>query len=88
MNVPVVSSGKNAGAAEILKRARNAFDRRIPSAFTPDAALVGKGRVSLDAKEVEACPEREFQNRAPGRCRHPAAVAGTPSRGTGQGAPR
>jgi len=53
-NVPVVSSGKSAGVAEILKRARDAFDRRIPSAFAPDAALVGKGRVSLDAKEVRA----------------------------------
>jgi hypothetical protein len=54
MNVPVVPSGTNAGAAEILKRARNAFDRRIPSAFAPDAAMVGKGHVSFNAKEVKA----------------------------------
>ena len=53
INVPVVSSGKNTGAAEILNLARNAFDRRIPSAFAPDAALIGRGRVSLDARELE-----------------------------------
>jgi len=54
MNLPVLFGGKNAGTAEIVKRARGAFDRRIPGTFTPDAAMIGKGRVSLDAKEVEA----------------------------------
>jgi hypothetical protein len=53
MNLPVVSCGKN-GVAEIVKRARDAFDRRIRGAFAPDATLVGKGRVNLDAKAVEA----------------------------------
>jgi hypothetical protein len=54
MNLPVVSCGKNGGAAEIVKRARGAFDRRIQNAFAPDAAMIGKGRVILGAKEVEA----------------------------------
>ena len=55
MSVPIVFSEKGVGAAEIVKLARNAFDRRIPGAFTPDAALVGKGCVSFDTKEVKAC---------------------------------
>ena len=54
MNLTIVSSMKNTGAAEIVKRARVAYDRRIPNTFTPDAAMIGKGRVSLDAKEAEA----------------------------------
>lgn len=54
MNLPVVSGGKNAGAAEIVKRARDAYDRRITGAFTPDTAMIDKGRVCLDAKEVES----------------------------------
>jgi hypothetical protein len=51
MNLPVVSCGKN-GTAEIVKRARGAFDHRIRSNFAPDAALIGKGRLSLGTKEV------------------------------------
>jgi hypothetical protein len=54
MNLPVVSCGQNMGATEIVKRARGVFDRRIQNAFAPDAALIGKGRVILDAKGVEA----------------------------------
>jgi hypothetical protein len=53
MNIPVVSCSKN-GVAEIVKRARGAFDHRIRSTFAPDAGLIGKGRVNLDAKAVEA----------------------------------
>ncbi|MCE5263075.1 MAG: hypothetical protein LLG97_06030 [Deltaproteobacteria bacterium] len=53
LNIPVVACGKN-GVAEILKRARGAYDHRIRNGFEPDAAWVGKGRVNLDAKAVEA----------------------------------
>ncbi len=41
MNVPFVLSGDAPKAAAILKQARAAFDRRVPMAFTPDAALIG-----------------------------------------------
>jgi hypothetical protein len=54
MNIPLVPCGKNAAAADILKRARGAFERRIPDTFAPDKAMIGKGRVGLDVKEVEA----------------------------------
>ena len=54
MKVPLVSSVDNPGAAAILKQARAAFDRRIPVSFTPDATLIGEGKVSLGAAEVEA----------------------------------
>ncbi|MCX5818331.1 MAG: hypothetical protein NT047_00215 [Deltaproteobacteria bacterium] len=54
MNLTVVSCGKNAGTAEIVKCARGAFNRRIPGVFTPDPAMVGMGRVRLAAKEVES----------------------------------
>jgi hypothetical protein len=52
MNIPVVPCGKN-GVAEIMKRARGAYNHRIRNGFTPDAALISKGRVNLDAKSVE-----------------------------------
>lgn len=48
----VISSANSAGTAEILKRARDAFDRRIPGAFTPDSALIAEGRVSLGNNNV------------------------------------
>jgi hypothetical protein len=53
MNVPLVLSGDYPGGAAILKQARAAFDRRVPVTFTPDAALIGSGKVSLGAAEVE-----------------------------------
>jgi hypothetical protein len=53
MKVPLVLSVDNPGAAAILKQARAAFDRRIPVSFTPDATLIGEGKVSLGAAEME-----------------------------------
>jgi len=52
IKLSVISSANNAGTAEILKRARDAFDRRIPDAFTPDKALIAEGRVNLGNKNV------------------------------------
>jgi hypothetical protein len=52
LNLPVISAGKKTDAAEILQKARDAFNRRSPGPFAPDAALIGKARVS-DAKELE-----------------------------------
>ena len=54
MNLPVISCGKNAGTTEIIQRARGAFNHRVPDTFTPDMAMVGKGRLSLNTTEVEA----------------------------------
>ncbi len=54
MAIPLVSSADNPGAAAIIKQARAAFDRRMPVSFTPDAAMIGKGKLSLGAAEVEA----------------------------------
>ncbi len=54
INVPLVLSSDHPGAAAILKQARTAFDRRVPMAFTPDAALIGSGKVAFGATEVEA----------------------------------
>ncbi len=53
MQIPVVLSNDNPGATAILKQARTAFDRRVPGSFTPDAALIGTGSVSLGSAEVE-----------------------------------
>lgn len=52
MKLSVISSANNAGTAEILKCARDAFDRRIPGAFTPDKALIAEGRVNLGNNDV------------------------------------
>jgi hypothetical protein len=54
MNLAIVASEKHAGAGEIVKRARYAYNRRAQNPFTPDTAMIGKGRVSLDATEVAA----------------------------------
>jgi hypothetical protein len=54
INIPLLLSDSNPGAAEILERARTAFDRRVPGSFVPEAALIGTGRMSLGAAEVEA----------------------------------
>lgn len=53
LTIPVVSSADNPGAAAVLKQARAAFDRRCPGSFTADAALIGKGKLSLGAAEIE-----------------------------------
>ncbi|MEK7244123.1 MAG: hypothetical protein AAB112_08185, partial [Thermodesulfobacteriota bacterium] len=52
MKLSVISPANNAGTAEILKRARDAFDRRITDAFTPETALIAEGRVSLGNNNV------------------------------------
>ena len=52
IKLSVISVANNAGTAEILKRAREAFDRRIPGAFTPDAALIADGQVNLGNNDV------------------------------------
>ncbi len=53
MKIPLISSVDNPGAAAIIQEARAAFDRRIPVSFTPDATLIGKGKLSLGAAHVE-----------------------------------
>jgi hypothetical protein len=53
LTIPVVSSAGHPGAAAVLKQARAAFDRRTPASFTPDAALIGSGKLSLGAAEIE-----------------------------------
>ena len=52
IKLSVISPANNAGTADILKRARDAFDRRTPDAFTPDMALIAEGRVSLGNNNV------------------------------------
>jgi hypothetical protein len=54
MNVPVLSSSDNPAAAAVLKQARAAFEGRGPSSFSPDAALIGEGRVSIGEREIQA----------------------------------
>jgi hypothetical protein len=53
MNLPVVCADGNVSAACILQKARDAFNRRTPVAFIPDASLIGKNRVSAGAQEIE-----------------------------------
>jgi len=53
MNLPALCAGKNPAAADILKRARESFNRRTLGPFAPDAALIGKGRLANDAKALE-----------------------------------
>ena len=52
IKLSVISSASNTGIVEILKRARDAFDRRIPGIFTPDAALIAEGRVNLGNNDI------------------------------------
>ena len=54
LDTPVILSKDNPGAAAILKQARAAFDRRTPGSFTPDAGLIGTGKVCLGSADVEA----------------------------------
>jgi hypothetical protein len=54
MKVPVLFSGDKTGAAEVLRLARNAYDHRVPVSFNPEPGLVGEGRVSIGAVDVEA----------------------------------
>jgi hypothetical protein len=53
MNISVLFSADNPAASAVLKQARSAFDHRTPVTFAPDASLVSKGRVSIDAGTVE-----------------------------------
>ncbi|MEK6654526.1 MAG: hypothetical protein AABY92_05195, partial [Thermodesulfobacteriota bacterium] len=54
MKVPVLFSGDKTGATEVLRLARNAYDHRVPVSFNPEPGLVGEGRVSIGAADVEA----------------------------------
>ena len=54
MQMPLVLSNDNPGAAAILDQARAAFNRRIPVSFTPDAALISTGSVSLGSAEAQS----------------------------------
>ncbi len=54
MKVPVLMSSDNPAAAAVLKQARAAFEGRGPSSFSPDAALIGEGRVSIGEREIQA----------------------------------
>jgi anaerobic carbon-monoxide dehydrogenase catalytic subunit len=54
MKIPILFSADNPSAAAVLKEGRAAFDRRVPSSFSPDPALIGEGRVSIGAREVGA----------------------------------
>ncbi|MBW6486898.1 MAG: hypothetical protein K0B01_12195 [Syntrophobacterales bacterium] len=52
MNVAIIFAANSTGTAEILKRAREAFDRRPPAAFAPAAALIAAGQAALGDKEI------------------------------------
>lgn len=52
MKVCVIPASDGAAAAEILKRARDAFNRRIPNPFAPDMALITEGQVNLGERET------------------------------------
>jgi len=54
MKIPVLMSSDNAVAAAVLKQAWAAFDGRVSSSFSPDAALIGEGRVSIGEREIPA----------------------------------
>jgi len=52
MKLSVVSPANNTGTAEILNRARDGFNRRTPSTFTPNAALITEGRVNHGNNDI------------------------------------
>ncbi len=52
MGIPVL--GESAGAAEIVKGARAAYDRRTRSTFDPDAALIGEAAAISSPKNGSA----------------------------------
>ncbi len=54
LKVPVFLWGERAGAAEILRLAREDFDRRVPVPFSPAPGLVGVGRVGIGGADVGA----------------------------------
>ncbi len=51
LKIPVVCDC-DAPAGEIISRAREAFEHRIPAVFSPDPALIGNASVSLGTDEV------------------------------------
>jgi hypothetical protein len=53
MKIPILSTADNPDAATVLKQARTAFDQRVHSSFSPDAALIADGRVRIGARDVE-----------------------------------
>jgi hypothetical protein len=54
LKVPVFLWGERAGAAEILRLAREDFDRRVSVPFSPAPGLVGVGRVGVGGADVGA----------------------------------
>jgi hypothetical protein len=54
MKVPVALSSASPAAAAVIQQARAAFDGRVSSSFSPDAALIGEGNVSIGEREVAA----------------------------------
>lgn len=63
LKIPIASSGENLGALEILQKAQDAFNHRIPAPFDFDPALVGAGRVSLDDAEIAAALQEGSPNK-------------------------
>jgi hypothetical protein len=59
LNIPVLPTADAPGVDVVLAQARTAFDRRVPAPFSPDAALIGKGNVSVGAPEVQAALKGE-----------------------------
>jgi hypothetical protein len=54
LNIPVLPTADAPGVDVVLAQARTAFDRRVPSPFSPDAAMIGEGSVMTGASEVQA----------------------------------
>jgi hypothetical protein len=54
MKIPAALSETNPGAPEILRQARDAFDRRSPAPIDFDPKWVGAGRVNLGGAEIAA----------------------------------
>jgi len=53
-DIPFASVADNPKAAVLIARARTAFERPSPSAFTPDASLVGDARVTIGEADIAA----------------------------------
>jgi hypothetical protein len=63
MNVPVLLGSEKLNATAILKKAHAAFDNRAPVSFSPDVSLIGKGKVSIGAGDVETLFKKASQKK-------------------------
>lgn len=54
IKLSVLPAQGNTATTEILARAREAFGRRVPDAFSPGAALITEGQVSLGNHEIRS----------------------------------